>query len=290
MRDNESETQPASSDGEQDPTDSRSTNGNALDVGADSSDATANSTADDSAVFLADLARVMQSAAAAERLRITEDGDRRRNAHLELIRARETSEAEQLKMLAESDIKAIDSWADTEIERIQSERDRRITSRRGELEGRLEDHRLLIGREVDAVEEAIAAYRTEVEAYFSRLDAETDPVVIAREAGRRPRFPALGTFGSESAAANTATVTADEAGGTGDDGSPPAGDAQPVASVEPDGGAEPRDELGEPAETKGEEVETTVASNAVAPRSSGALMGSWFRRGDDPGGRPEADG
>ena len=109
-----------------------------------------------------------------------------------LIRAREKSEAKELRVLAEGDVKAIDSWADTEIERIQSERERRTTSRRGELAQRLEDHRLLIGREVDAVEAAIAAYRTEVEVYFSRLDAETDPVAIAREAGRRPQFPDLG--------------------------------------------------------------------------------------------------
>ncbi len=306
MRENESELQPALTDGEQESAGSWGTNGSAPASGGDDADAAVatddpqtNATDDDSATFLADLARVMQAAAAAERLRIAEDSERRRNAHLDIIRARETSEAEELGVLAEGDVKAIDSWADTEIERIQSERERRITSRRGELAQRLEDHRLLIGREVDAVETAIAAYRTDVEVYFSRLDTETDPVAIAREAGRRPQFPVLGAGEPQNEAADTATGPPDEAGVAGDDGQPPAGDseavavvadAEPVAGVEAEAGIEPHEDPGEPNETKAEAMETTVASNAVPPRSSAALMGSWFRRGDDAAGRPDADG
>ena len=300
MRENESEFQPA----------------DAEDTTAATDDPPTNSTDDDSTAFLADLARVMQTAAAAERTRITEDSERRRNAHLDLIRARETSEAEELRVLAEGDVKAIDTWAATEIERIQSERERRITSRRGELAQRLEDHRLMIGREVDAVEAVIATYRTEVEVYFSRLDAETDPVAIAREAGRRPQFPGLDTVGPGTAALGTATGPADEAAVASHDEPPPADDAlvgvmdpnappeaiadggpaaaganvEQVASVEAEAGAEPHDEPGEPAETKAQAVETPVASNAVPPRSSAALMGSWFRRSDDAAGRPDADG
>lgn len=329
MRENESEFQPALTDDGQEPAGSWDTNGSAsassgdaADMAGATDDPTTNATDDDSAAFLADLARVMQAAAAAERIRIAEDSERRRNAHLDLIRARETSEAEELRVLAEGDVKAIDTWADTEIERIQSERERQITGRRGELAQRLEDHGLLIGREVDAVEAAIAAYRTEVEVYFSRLDAETDPIAIAREAGRRPQFPGLGPVGPENAAAGAATTPAGEAGvdepppaadgliGVMDpnapaeaiaDGEPAAvaADVDSVASVEPEAGAEPHDDPGEPAETKAQAVETTVSSNAVAPRSSGARlqavptlrpMGSWFRRGDAGGSRPDPDG
>ena len=304
MRENESGFQPSVTDGEQEPAGPWSTNGNervsdgdgidAADAAATADDPTTDATDDDSAVFLADLARVMQSAAGAERIRIAEDSERRRNAHLDLIKARETAEAEELRVLAEGDVKAIDTWADTEIERIQSERERRITSRRGDLAQRLEDQRLLIGREVDAVEAAIAAYRTEVEVYFSRLDAETDPVAIAREAGRRPQFPVLGGDGSDDAAAGIAAAPAGE--GVADDhaalpadgeSAAPEADVPSVASVEPDGGAESRDEQEEPSETKAQAVDTTVVSNAVAPRSSAALMGSWFRRGDDGAERPD---
>lgn len=323
MRENESEFQPALTDGEQEPAGSWGTNGSEPASGGDDADAAAatddpatDATVDDSAVFLADLARVMQAAAAAERIRIAEDSERRRSAHLDLIRARETSEAEELEVLAAGDVQAIDSWADTEIERIQSERERRTTSRRGELAQRLDDHRLLIGRKVDAVEAAIAAYRTAVEVYFSRLDAETDPVAIAREAGRRPQFPELGTVSPVDAAAGDAMGPTSESGIASGDQHPP-GDGAPVgvmdpnapaeaiadndpsASVadvdavstfEPEAGVEAPDEPAEPAETKAQAVETSEATNAVAPRSSAALMGSWFRRGDDPAGRPDADG
>ena len=333
MRENESELQPASSDGDQESAGSWGTNGSAPAAGTEAQDAeiaaateasdeiaaateasdasaadataadataadataadataadatAASATEDDPAAFLADLARVMQTAASAERIRIAEDSERRRTAHLELIRVREASETEQLTLLADGDVKAIDTWADAEIERIQSERERRITARRGELAQRLEDHRLLIGREVDAVEAAIAAYRTEVEVYFSRLDAEQDPVAIAREAGRRPVFPVLGATSSDEAPAGATTEPAGDAAAGSDD--PPAGDAgtamgdaDSTASGQPEAG-------GESSDAAAESAETTVGPNPVAPRSSAALMSSWFRRGDDSRPDPEA--
>jgi hypothetical protein len=318
MRENESELQPASSDGDQESAGSWGTNGSAPAAGAEAQDAeiaaateasdeiaaateasdesaaaataadptAASATEDDPAAFLADLARVMQTAASAERIRIAEDSERRRTAHLELIRAREASETEQLTLLADGDVKAIDTWADAEIERIQSERERRITARRGELSQRLEDHRLLIGREVDAVEAAIAAYRTEVEVYFSRLDAEQDPVAIAREAGRRPVFPVLGVTSLDEAPAGATTEPAAEAAGGSDDPLS-AGDAG-TAIGDPDsaGSGEPDPGVGS-SDAAAESAETTVGPNPVAPRSSAALMSSWFRRGDDS--RPDPD-
>lgn len=315
MRDNEPESQ--ASDGEPDPTSAWGTNGSGP-AGSDappSDDATdpaaADATADDSSTFLADLARVMQAAAGAERLRTAEESERRRTAHLELIRARETSGADELRVVAEGDIKAIDSWADTEIERIQSERERRTVSRRAELSQRLDDHRLLIGREVDAVEAAIAAYRTEVEAYFVQLDAEEDPVAIAKAAGSRPTFPDLDTIGPDRAPVDVAGPATSEgavADASGDDppaagdGDPPAtGDSgligvmdadaatdstelpsegvaadQPVEATadtteEPPSGVEPGAGV-EVGEEPGQSVETTAQSNVVAPRSSAALL------------------
>ena len=361
MRDNEPEFQ--ASDGEPDPTRSWGTNGSgpagsddptsddstdataadataadatAADTGAadadaadaDAADAAADDSADDSSAFLADLARVMQAAASAERLRTAEESERRRTTHLELIRARETSGADELRVVAEGDIKAIDSWADSEIARIQSERERRTVTRRAELSQRLEDHRLLIGREVDAVEAAIAAYRTNVEAYFGRLDGEADPVAIAQAAGSRPTFPDLDTIGPDSAPVDTTTPATSEgaaADTTGDNEPPATGDAGLVGVMDADAatgsaelpgeGAEPGDQPVEAtaeaiaagddpaagvevADEPGQSVETTAQSNVVAPRSSAALlravptarpMGSWFRRDGGDRGNSETD-
>ena len=279
MRDNEPEFQ--ANDGEPDPTRSWGANGSGpvgSDVPAsdDSTDAAAaDATADDSSGFLADLARVMQAAAGAERLRTSEENERRRTAHLELIRARETSGADELRGVAEGDVKAIDSWADTEIERIQSERERRTVSRRADLSQRLEDHRLLIGREVDAVEAAIAAYRTEVETYFGRLDAETDPVAIAQAAGSRPTFPDLDTIGPDSAPVDMAgPATGEGAPGdvTGDNDPPATGDSGLIGVMDADaatGSAELPGEGVEPGDQPVEATADTIAAGDDAATAAG---------------------
>jgi hypothetical protein len=304
MRDNEPELQ--ANDGEPDPTTSWGTNGSGPvesddPASDDSTDAAAadaaaaDANADDSSTFLADLARVMQAAASAERLRTSEESERRRTAHLELIRARETSGADELRVVAEGDIKAIDSWADTEIERIQSERQRRTVSRRAELSQRLEDHRLLIGREVDAVEAAIVAYRTEVEAYFGRLDGEADPVAIAQAAGSRPTFPDLDTIGADNAPVDAAGPAASEgatADATGDNEPPATGDAGLVGVMDADAATGSAELPGDAAEPGDQPVEATADTIAVGDEAataagveplSGAEPVAGVEVGEEPG-------
>lgn len=153
----------------------------------------------DETAFLADLARAMQSTAAAEQARNAEGTEQRRQVHIDAIRAREALEAEELRELAKEDVKGIDAWSDGEIKRIKLERERRIAARRDQLQIRLEEHRNVVSREVEAVEAAIAAYKVEIEHYFRRLDAETDPVAIAQHAGTRPPFPVLDLIGPDQA-------------------------------------------------------------------------------------------
>jgi hypothetical protein len=147
--------------------------------------------------FLADLARAMQSTAAAERSRDEAATEQRRQAHLDGIRAREAVEAEELRELAKEDVAAIDAWSDGEVRRIKLERERRISARREQLQLRLEEHRQVIGREISAVEAAVGSYRQQMDAFFANLESEDDPVEIARQAGERPRFPDLEQIRSE---------------------------------------------------------------------------------------------
>lgn len=159
--------------------------------------------------FLDDLAKAMRTTAAAQQARDAELTDQRRQAHLDAIRAREALEAEDLRELAKEDVKGIDAWSDGEIKRIKLERERRIASRREQLQVRLEEHRMVIASEVEAVEAALASYRIETERFFDRLGSQTDPVEIARQAGTRPPFPDLDRIGPEPApaiAAYTAPV------------------------------------------------------------------------------------
>jgi len=141
--------------------------------------------------FLAELARAMQTTAAAEQARNAEGTEQRRQTHIDAIRAREALEAEDLRELAKEDVKGIDAWSDGEIKRIKLERERRIAARREQLQVRLEEHRTIVGQEVDAVEASVASYRADIELYFRRLESETDPVIIAKFAGNRPQFPDL---------------------------------------------------------------------------------------------------
>jgi hypothetical protein len=145
----------------------------------------------DGGQFLAELAKAMQTTAAAEQTRNAEETEQRRQSHIDAIRAREAIEAEELRELAKEDVKGIDAWSDGEIKRIKLERERRIAARREQLQIRLEEHRTVVGREVEAVEASIGAYRADIAEYFRRLESETDPVAIARYAGTRPPFPNL---------------------------------------------------------------------------------------------------
>ena len=191
----ESEVSPASPAVEPGMPGFSSTNGNDPGAMAAAAGNAAGLWADDSATFLSELARAMQAAAAAEQARDAETTTLRRQAHIDAIRAREAVEAEEFREFAKEDVKGIDAWSDGEIKRVKLERERRIASRRDQLQTRLEEHRAVVTREVEAVESAITAYRTEIEQFFTHLEFEIDPVEIARQAGLRPPFPALELIG-----------------------------------------------------------------------------------------------
>ena len=55
-------------------------------------------------VFLAELAKAMQSTAAAEQARSAEETEQRRQSHIDAIRAREAIEAEDLRVVAKEDV------------------------------------------------------------------------------------------------------------------------------------------------------------------------------------------
>ena len=224
MSDHQSEVSPTGSGVE---AQSASFSKNGSDPGDPSATAyDASAKSDDGATFLADLAKAMQSTAAAEQTRNAETTEQKRQAHIDAIRAREALEAEQLRELAKDDVKGIDAWSDGEIKRVKLERERRIAARREQLQIRLEEHRTVVGREVDAVESAVASYRAEIDEYFRRLEGETDPVAIARHAGSRPAFPDLEQIGPDEAPqVSTYAATATPAVAT----EAPAADA-PIAS------------------------------------------------------------
>ena len=214
---------------------------------------------DDGSAFLAELTRAMQATAGAERERAIADIGRRREQHLAGIEARRVADADEMRTLANTDLAAIDAWAEGERTRIASERETRAAALRDDLERSLAEHGSRVDREIAGVEAAIAAHRTDVDAFFAAFDHETDPVVIAQNAGRRPTFPALESIAGEAHVTATAGAIATP------------GEAEAAAPSEPSAKASSTAEAeGAPAETS---EGTGVGVMSPAPRTG--LADAW---------------
>src|SRR3972149_419704 len=71
----------------------------------------------------------MQTTAGRERVRIGEDTGRRRQAHIDRVRARQASEADRMRELAGEGLKTIKAWADAATQSLQLERRRGAAGR-----------------------------------------------------------------------------------------------------------------------------------------------------------------
>ena len=204
-------------------------NGSGGETGAATSSATAQTSeseasplpGDDGTGFLEQLAKAMKDTAGAERTRVTEDADRRREAYITSIHARRDMHAATMRKLSQDDLKAIESWAEGERQRIEQESERRAAGVRQDLEVSLAEHRAKVDREIEAVDSAISAYRSEVDVFFTTLDQETDPVSIAQHAARRPVFPDLEAVGAATENGGyTPVTTPAPSSGEGEGGAP----------------------------------------------------------------------
>jgi hypothetical protein len=251
---------------------------------------------DDGAGFLSDLARAMQTTVGLERVRTDEETERRRSAHIDGVRTREATQADRIRGLAHDDMAAIDAWADGETKRIQAERERRAAELNKDLEASLSEHHAKIEREIEGIEVAIAGYRAEVIAFFEGLDRETDPVLIAQHAARRPIFPTLAS-GDDAVTAAEDAVAAPEA--ADESQSVVVGVMDPAASAEPvsiESLAPLQDASPEPGE-QAEPAQPVTAAIGSSEGGSEPLLQtvpahrpmSWLRRDSNGGDRPNAD-
>ena len=234
----------------------------------------AQASADEGPELLVELARVMQETVARQRIRIVEDAERRRLAHIEQVRAREASEADRMRELAAEDMKAIESWADGERQRIQLERHRRATELHEDLDLSLAEHRAKIEREIEGVDKAIAAYRAEVDAFFEGLDRETDVVQIAQHAAWRPVFPTLDAIAETVAVPAAETPKAepsttdvppsgsDDNGASGTGAAAGTGEPTVVGVMDPAASAEPAESWAATPEASPEPVPVEASGDA----------------------------
>jgi len=231
---------------------------------------------DEGSVFVAQLVQAMQTTAALERVRVGEDIERRRQAHIDLVRTRQAAEADRMRALAGDDLKSIQEWADGEISRIQGERERRATELQKDLENSLVEHGAKIDREIEGVGMAIATYRAHVDAFFESLDRETDPILIAQQAASRPMFPSLDALVETVSAAPAETAETPE----------------PAAAEKPSSDAEPPAPSGDT--SSGTATPTEGASEppwvaVMDPEAEAAPVESWTAPAD-PTPTPAANG
>jgi hypothetical protein len=180
--------------------------------------------------FLTELTAAMRGAAERERERISGEVDAATEAHVERIRGRAATEAAELRRLAEEDIDGFHAWSKEEIVRIREETEQKIGTRREELQSYLIRHAAIIDGEVGHVEGAVREYRSELDRFFERLVAESDPAGFARMADEMPAPPDLGKVGG-AARAEAMAALAEEADASD------AAVADAVASIEVNGPA-----------------------------------------------------
>jgi hypothetical protein len=141
--------------------------------------------------FLHEIARTMQAAADRERESIAAEMADSLSAHVEKVRSRASTEAEELKRVAERDVDQIREWSAAEAERLRQETENRIGARREDLDRDLRQHDTLVDREISQAGEAVQAYQAELDRFVGRLASEREPTEIARLASLLPEPPSV---------------------------------------------------------------------------------------------------
>ena len=161
--------------------------------------------------FLHEIARTMQAAADREREQIAAEMANSLSAHVEKVRSRAATEAEELKRRAEADVDHIREWSAAEAERLRQETENRIGARREGLDRDLRQHDTLVEREISQAGEAVEEYRGELDRFVGRLASEQEPTEIARLASLLPEPPSVEEIASAARAEAIAQLARSEA-------------------------------------------------------------------------------
>ncbi len=141
--------------------------------------------------LLAGLANAMHAALVRERERIDEMVADEAKDHVEKARARAAIEANELRRLADEDVRGIEAWAAREIKRIRREAARRSKERRTDMASYLLRHDAIIDTELAGLESAVADYSATLAHFVESLIETGDPSEIARRADSVPTPPDL---------------------------------------------------------------------------------------------------
>jgi hypothetical protein len=141
--------------------------------------------------FMADLSRAMQAAAEQARDETMTRFDADAKTVVDDINAASTVEAANLRRRADDDVAAVREWSKVEIARIRELTEQRIAERKTALDGEMEAHASVVEARIERVGARVAAFRSDMDAFFGRLLAEEDPTRIATMAELMPDPPSL---------------------------------------------------------------------------------------------------
>jgi hypothetical protein len=141
--------------------------------------------------FMAELSHAMQAAAEHARNETMERFGAEARAVVEEIHANATTEVADLRRKADDDVAAIRERSKAEIARIREGTETRVAARKTGLESEMEAHAATVEARAERVVAVVAAFETEMSAFFERLNAEEDPTRIATMAETMPDPPSL---------------------------------------------------------------------------------------------------
>ena len=141
--------------------------------------------------FMADLSHAMQAAAEHARNETMERFQAEAKTVVEEIRASASTEVADLRRKADDDVAAIRDWSKAEIARIREETEARVTARKAGLDDEMAAHASTVEARAERVTAVVAAFETQMSAFFERLNAEEDPTRIATMAEAMPDPPSL---------------------------------------------------------------------------------------------------
>jgi hypothetical protein len=230
--------------------------------------------------FMAELSHAMQAAAEHARSETMERFQAEAKTVIEEIHASATTEVADLRRKADDDVAAIRDWSKAEIARIREEAEARVAARKNGLDSEMETHAATVEARAERVTVVVAAFETEMGAFFDRLNAEEDPTRIATMAETMPDPPSLEAVAASIEGAMSSPVSA-----SGPMISP---EATPESTANAESEPEPVLESGASAEIDFAAAEAEALSFESDPTALAALDDAGAETATEPDESPES--
>ena len=141
--------------------------------------------------LVAGLIKAMREAALASRAETTSRLQAEATARVEAIRTDGTEESAALRKRVDEDIAGIRDWSKGEMARIRQQTEERIEGRRTEAIAENDRHTAHVEYLAEEVQARVQAFESDMDGFFERLLAESDPAALAALAEQAPEPPDL---------------------------------------------------------------------------------------------------